>query len=438
MTCAGAAEAPAPADSAPQESQPAGVHAAAGAVFAGNPGSSLTIEQGAAEELALAAQFGQDYPGSADALLIQGRVQRGQGRSAEAIVCWQEALQLDPRRALLYHELAVLAKDRGRFDQAIEYWRQGLKARPRWLRVRIELADALMATGAHDEAMVALQQGLPVDPHFAPWHYLMGEGYRKQQEYEKAQAHYEKALAIDPEHVSSHYGLFTTCVRLGQKAEAAEHMRSFRSLKAAATEALQREVDLPEQQRMVGRLVSRYLEAGKIYQTKGNLTRAEAAFQRAVELQPHQRAPREVLARFYDATGRAPLAIRQLEAVSALEPDNPQLYLSIGLIHTKQRQVAEAEAAMRKVIELAPEQDIGYRHLARSLLLLEDQLPVARQMAEKAVSIEGSAENYFYLGWACRANGAPQEALAALEKAVALAPTNLTYRQLLYRLRSEQ
>jgi cytochrome c-type biogenesis protein CcmH/NrfG len=51
------------------------------------------------------------------------------------------------------------------------------------------------------------------------------------------------------------------------------------------------------------------------------------------------------------------------------------------------------------------------------------------KLAEKAVRLEQRAENYFVLGWACDLNGEAVYSLAAMEKAIQLAPNNVRYKQ---------
>jgi tetratricopeptide (TPR) repeat protein len=394
-------------------------------------GSSLSIEQIEAEELALAVQMRSDYPDDDDALLFEGRVHLRQGRFAEAVRCWQQALKINPKQARAYHELALMAKTEGQFEQAVDYWRRGVRVQPRAVIMRTMLGYVLLEMNKPDEALVELQRGLPADPESASWHYVIGECYMKLQEYARAKAHYEEAITILPEDMSSYYGLTKACTRLGLKDEAVRHMDVFRRLKAADLEWRRTLALQAEAQRMTGQLARRLVEAGKLCMDKGHLGRAEAVFKRAVILQPQQRAPREELARIYLQRREDGLALEQYEMISRNEPENIWPYMNIGSIRTRRRELPQAKAAYEKVIELAPQRDLGYRQLARMYLVLDTQPEQARQLAAKAISMQTSAENYFYLAWACRQSGDADEALRAIQEAVRLAPGNRKYQQAL-------
>ena len=411
----------------------AGAAAGAGA----DESEALTVEQCGAEELALAQRLQQAYPRSDEALVFLGKVHWDQGRAADAAQCWEQALRINPRRADAYQALGQWAREQGRIDAAIAYWRQGLKLHPRSLEMRVEAADALISRGEYAQAIEALQQGLPTGPlegvpgvaPGATWHYLMGESYRKQREYERARSYFEEAVALDPAHTSSYYGLFNVCLRLGLKDKAAEHAAAFRRLKAKEQaqarqftlefqqlrakdrRAAEQRVGLSERQRAIDRLVRRYMEAQQAFEAQRGGARSEELCRRALGL---------------------------LALMSRMEPDNALHHLNAGMLNDQLRRFPEAQREYRQAIELAPERDSGYRHLARSYLSARTKLAEARQLAEKAVSLQGSAENYFTLGFACRVNDDRQGAVAALEAAVKLAPREKSYRQILERLKGGQ
>jgi tetratricopeptide (TPR) repeat protein len=79
------------------------------------------------------------------------------------------------------------------------------------------------------------------------------------------------------------------------------------------------------------------------------------------------------------------------------------------------------------MITLAPQKSDGYRELARLYLKTGEKLPQARQLAEKAVTLDAIATNYFVLSWACYTNGDTANALPAIKRAIELDPGNQQY-----------
>ena len=438
VTC-GWAEDPAAVRDEPDPKAPsnAGVPTPPDGQAAPSAKQGLTGKQCIAEEQALAAQLRADYPDSEEAWLFAARVHRGHGRSAEAAKCWEQALRINPGRATTSRELGELARAKGQFEQAVEYWRKALQIRPELVYVRANLADALMELGKWDEALAELQWGTGGEPQIAAWHYMKGQAHLKQQELEQAKACYEKAIALDPRHLSSYYGLSAACLRLGLHEQAREYMATFRQIKAEHIEAVRAKAAEATQQQAMARLVAAYVTAGQLYRAKDNVVRAEESFRRAITLQPEATAPRAQLALLYEAKGQLRQALRECGLIAKLAPRDPFPHMMAGLIHSRRRRFAPAEAALHKMIELSPKNDAGYRHLAHLYLVTGVKLPKAQELAEQAVRLHGTAQNYFYYGWACNQNGDRARALLALETAVELAPDNATYRERLAHVKNQ-
>jgi tetratricopeptide (TPR) repeat protein len=386
---------------------------------------AYTVEQCNKDELALAQHLEQAYPDSDEALMFLGNVLWDQGRSAAAAKRWQEAVQINPRRADAYRALARHARQEGLIEQAVEHWNKALKLEPASVDVRIDAADALISIGEYERAKAQLQQGLPAAPPVASWHYLMGEAHLKQQEYDRARAYYEQAIAFDPEHSSAYYGLFTACSRTGMQGRAAKYAAVFRQLKAKERDrslvytaeyqqlqakdrsAAQESVALPERQRTMARLVRRYTDGQARIGADAKAPRSQELLQRAFGL---------------------------LALMSKLEPRNPSPHLNAGIILTQLRQFPQAQKAFGTAIDLAPDRDEAYRHLALCYLSARTDLPAALRAARRAVSINPSAENQFALGFASQVTGDRSGALTAIREAVRLAPERQDWRRVLERL----
>ena len=389
----------------------------------------FTLDQCAKAELALAKRLREAYPVSDEAWASLAALHKDQGRATAAAKCWEQVLLLNPRRADAYRELGGLAREQGQVEQAIAYWRKGLQLAPQSLDLRIRVAQALLVQGTPQEAVTQLRQGLGAEPKVGPWHYLMGEGHLKLHDYDRAKSYYERAIALDPQDASSYYGLFTACLRLGKEDDARKYAAVFRTLKdeernraseyatrmrnqqAENAPAAAADPALPERQRETDRLIGKYTAAKRRFDTRAGESQTEESFLRALGL---------------------------LDLIGKLNPHDPTPHVNAGIMQGELGHWRQAEASFRKAIEIAPEYDAGYRHLARSFLMTKKNLAEARKLAETAVGLTGSAENHFALAWACYMNGDKERALQAVEQAVILAPDNATYRQLIRRLREDK
>ncbi len=116
-------------------------------------------------------------------------------------------------------------------------------------------------------------------------------------------------------------------------------------------------------------------------------------------------------------------------ALARNEPGNPLHQLYAGVMSAEVGQLASAEAAYRRVIELAPNRVEGYEALLGILLRIGDKLDEAKQLAQLLVKQTPSGHTYALLAQAAHALGDRNATLDALRHALRLDPQNTQYRQ---------
>jgi len=349
-----------------------------------------------AEELGVVRTLARDFPNSIEPVILMGSVQHRHGNATEAMVIWQQVLKRDPNRPQVHEDLGWFAMEKGQYEQAIGHWRKVLEINPQAANIHSGIARALMGLNRHAEAIEELQKEIEVSPRSSFSCFLLGQEYLQQKEYEKAKASYEKAIALEPNLTNAYYGLFTVCSRLGQRAEAKQHIATFKKLKAAEMKVLKDRNDafndlIDMRRDAAGTLML----AGQAYQANGNLKRAERLMHRA----------------------------------AGLAPQNPICHLHSAAISMQLGHLAEAERAFGKVIQLAPKNARGYSGLAHLYLQAGRKLPNAKQLAQRAVTLEPNAFHYYVLSWACDRNSDKAGAISAIERAVELEPGNPRYRR---------
>lgn len=391
------------------------------------------------EEMKLARRVLKDFPDKDDSNVLMGNLYRRHGNSAEAIKFWERSLEINPKRADVYRRMGKIALDRGEPDKAITLWRKALEIEPDIPGVHSDVARALVELGRYSEAITELEEEGRISPVSILTCFLFAQAYQQQNEYDKARQYYEATIELKPDFPQAYYGLYRVCVRLKQLDKAREYEAIFKKLKAKDRNTyMGRNQDtLADLASLQTGVAKTYLDAERLYRAKGDMQEAERLLQRASQLEPTNTRCRERLASLYYMTSRFQEALYQFEKISQITPDNPSCYFNIGQVSIRLGLMDKAEKAYRKAIKLSPEQSAGYRELARLYLRTNKKLPEARQLAEKAVTLEKIADNYYVFAWAAEVNGDSASALQAMEQATKLEPANLKYRQIYERIKTK-
>ncbi len=383
------------------------------------------------EEMKLIQELMRNFPNSDEALVLIGDLYRRQGNSIEAMKFWEKALKVNPRRFDVYSAIGLVAFEKEQYENAVTAWRKALEINPDVRGLRNNLAQAFLRLGKHTEAIVELEKELAISSQPILSHYLLGRTYLQLKEFNKAKKHYEMVLELQPDHIKAYYGLASVYNKLKQSDKAKEYLTIFKKLKPRDAE-----FTTDRDKVVIGVVTSPQALAAlaigteKLYRERGDLQRAEELLKRAQTLDPNNITCLESLASLYQMSNRITEALKQFDKIRKLQPKNSFCYLNIGILNTQLKRFDDAKKAFQKVIELAPKKSSGYCYLARLYLRSNIKLLEARRLAEKAIELEATADNYFVLSWACEVNGDMTSALAAIEKAIKLEPENSKYRQI--------
>jgi len=362
---------------------------------------------------------------------LRGNLYRKRGSSVEAMRLWEQALQMNPKRLDVYRNISLVAFEKEEYEKAVNTLEKGLKIYPRVPELRNDLARAFMEMGKYTEVIEQMEKVVEISPQSDFGYFLLGQAYFKLKELDKAKQYYERVIELRPNYTHAFYGLSRVHARLKNQDKAREYMAVFKKLKAKDAEATKHRdkaaigIDAGTKP-----FVVLAMGAQKLYQARGDLQKAEELLKKVATLEPKNVKCLEQLASLYATSNRIPAALAQFEKIKKIEPENVNCYSNIGILSTELKRFADAEKAFQKVIELTPKQSFGYCYLARLYLRTNKAVPEAMKLAEKAVALEATADNYFVLSWACDMNGDTESALAAIEQAVKLEPGNLKYKQI--------
>jgi tetratricopeptide (TPR) repeat protein len=381
------------------------------------------------ETLGMVRQLLKDLPNDAGAIGLMGTVCNFYGDTAGAATWWQKCLEIDPSRADAYHAMALIAWRKGEYQEALQLWRKAHEINPNLQAMYHPYAEALLDMGKPEEAIAAAQEGLSIRPNDRENYLLLGKAYLQLKEYGKAADNYEKARQLRPDDSRLYYGLAAVYARQGQADKAGQYTEQFKKLRDAEDKARvdhRRASDYHA--RMVWALAKVRTDAGRLYAARGMPEKAEEHWRRAAALDPQNKVCRQELVALYMRTGRERQALTFAEQLRAIEPKNAVYHLNSGALFAALERLDAAEEAVRKGLELAPGLAIGYRSLARILLLRNQRLPEAEALVRKLVELEPAAPNYGLLGEVCAQAGDLPGARAALERAMQLDPGNEEFR----------
>lgn len=389
------------------------------------------------EEMELARHIIKEFPDSDGSCMLMGDLYARHGDSTEAVKFWEKSLEIDPKQFDTWRNMGRIALEKEQFDQAVKLLRKALEIRPDAAGLRSDIAKALMDSGKYVEAITALEQEIKLFPSSFTARFQLAEAYRQQKEYDKAIEHYEQTIRLEPEHSHAHYGLAMVYTRMKRRDKAREHLAFFRKFRDKVNSAYSdRQVGSREYMASLrASIVKTYLDAERLYRKSGNIAKSEELLNRASEVDPNNTRCLERLASLYYTTNRASKALVYFEKIARADPNNPISYLNIGQVATRLRMFEKAERVFRKTIALAPNDQAGYRELARFYLRTNTNLAQAHSLAQKAITLGKNAETYFLLGWAADVNGDRAGALKAMEQALKLQPTNQKYRQIYERIK---
>jgi tetratricopeptide (TPR) repeat protein len=198
-----------------------------------------------------------------------------QGRLAEAMAHYAEALRLKPGSAEAHNNLGLALFSQGKLTEAMAHYTEALRLKPDFAEAHNNLGIALFSQDKLTEAMAHYAEALRLKPDFANAYYNLGIIYGTKGKFQEAIALYRKAIEADHDFVAAYNSLGIAYANLGENQEA---MTMFQK-------AIQMKPDLSETYNNLGWLLAK----------QGKVDQAIAMFQKTVQIDPHDRRAQQML-----------------------------------------------------------------------------------------------------------------------------------------------
>ena len=168
----------------------------------------------------------------ADVHNMMGVIHHDRGRFEEAQASFEEALQINPNYTEAALNLAVTYNDLGRYDEAKRIYQAALArgaespgqldpfVKGKIANLHAEVAQAYVDAGMPADAMHELRKAILLCPTFADLRLKLANLYRQSGDLDAARFELEEAIAARPRFVPAHVALGVTMLSQGEPAAA--------------------------------------------------------------------------------------------------------------------------------------------------------------------------------------------------------------------------
>jgi tetratricopeptide (TPR) repeat protein len=262
-----------------------------------------------------------------------GRIAAMQGRHADAVSQFQQAVKLFPELGAAYYALARSYRALGRSEDAARALDEHARFGARWPgiedpvlaavnstrddpRALVRRGVALSEAGDVDGAIAAHEAALAADPSLVDAHASLVSLYGRKRDWQKVDEHYRAAVAARVELADLHYDYAVVQglqERWGPAEEAYRRALTINPLHAQSRNNL-----------------------GQILERRGDFTAAAAEYRRAVDAQPSFRLARFNLGRALLALGKTAEAIAEFEKLQQpRDAEAPRYLFGLATAHVR-------------------------------------------------------------------------------------------------------
>ncbi|HKW98595.1 MAG TPA: tetratricopeptide repeat protein [Bryobacteraceae bacterium] len=348
-----------------------------------------------------------------------------EGRNAEAIAAFRQAVQLNPDLIEAHFSLGVLLARQGRqsYSEAMQQFLEVLRLNPNDVDAHVNISNLLDEEGDIAASVAAMRKATALASEKTDLYVMLGEKQNKAGMYADAVASFQQALHSKRDLPRAHVGLGIALKHLRRFPEAVQEFETVLRLHpnhavahfelgwlfAEQGRAAEAATQLEEAARLDPRMPEVYAELGKVYRDLGRPQDSDAAFRKALELKPGQVPALYSLAR----NARDPADSRELFAriralkTQAAESGKADDLNAEGLRLMAQEHLDEALAAFRRALEQNPEFAVAAYNMG-VVLAHQNKMREAAAAFRQAIQLRpGFSAAHFGLGLVLKTAGDP-------------------------------
>ena len=400
----------------------------------------VKLDLGKAEEAErLLAKVIEREPRSMGARIGLAVVERARGQLAKATADLEALAKERPDLTIVHFELGRTLLLQRQIEPALRAFERAEQTSPDPAVARVRAAVVLAAVGERDRA-IAKAQASVASVNAAPLAYtLLARLHLEKGSPELAERELQNGVKAAPQSVTARMQLARFYIAQRRPGEAIAPLQEAVKLAPTAREPVGILVDAyiadgkpdlaiasAERLRVLqGDTANAYLVYGVVNEKVGRPEPALAAYQRALEKEPHNLIVVRARAGLLERQQRGPEARRLLEETAVARPQAIEPLVDLAQMEERAGNRAGAVAAYRRALERAPSNPGVLNNLA--YLLTDD--PASRDeavtLAEKALAgAPASAAIADTLGWALYQKGELDRAEALLSRVAKAAPAS--------------
>ncbi len=348
-------------------------------------------------------------PNLAAAYRNLARVWMQDGKQEEANECWYEAFSLEPEKVSPAHhfKLGNILFRQGKIAQAIACYQRAIELNPNLHGVYQNLAKALTKQGKLDEAAVCLQKATALNGNYSVSGSNAVDSVPAATQVNASQNSRKPAAETGDKIASS--------VEINNPAKSAETLR----LSARA-------IDSGKPVTVVNSLSAEaYIKQAESYYTQGKFEEAITECKRAIEIKPEVAIAYKIAGNATQAMGKVDAARYWYTEALEIEPNFAEIHANLGSIYAQHKQWQKSIACYQKAIEIKPDLVVAYRNLAK-VFLQSGQPQAGAEYWYEALTLDinwATAEEHFTLGNTLLEHGKLEKAISCYQRAIQLQPS---------------
>jgi tetratricopeptide (TPR) repeat protein len=389
------------------------------------------------ESLKLARTVLDKNPSDVDAHVVMGRLRLAKRESAEAALEFREALRLDPHHARARFDLGQALLQAGNVQQAKVEFREAVASAPDLTEAVLALARINLQTGAVSSAIEDLERLVARDPRQLEAHALLGSAYLANREPARATEEFRRLKAMSPKDARGPYLVGVGLRAQGRSTEARAEFETALAMAPGYVEPLAQLVGMALADKRADAALAVATKQMGLAPRSGGVQRlvgivqlarhddaaAEAAFLKAIELEPTLLSAYMELGAMYRKSGRYGDALARVSDGLKASPGNVSLLMLLGVTSDAMGDVPRARKAYEDVLAVNPRFAPAANNLAWLLSEQGDDkgraLGLAETAREEAPDEPRVADT---IGWILYKRGVYQRAVGLLRESAAKLP----------------
>ncbi|MEG4802206.1 tetratricopeptide repeat protein [Microcoleus sp. ARI1-B5] len=160
------------------------------------------------------------------------------GDLAEAATYYQRAIEIDPNCAQSQNNLGILLQDRGNTADAVTCFQKAIALNPVYVKALNNLGATFQQQGELQSAIACFHQALSVNANYVPALVNLGAAMQAKCQLAEAERLYQRAIEAEPNNPKGHYHLGTLCLAAGKIEQAISSLERAISLDPNYVEAI--------------------------------------------------------------------------------------------------------------------------------------------------------------------------------------------------------